>query len=281
MKVLITGCKGMLGTDLMKVFGNTHEIIGVDVQDFDITDPVITQSSIKNIRPDVIVHPAAYTDVDGCEANIETAFKVNALGARNIAAASNEIGASMVYISTDYVYDGEKSSPYFEYDSTNPQSIYGKSKLEGENFVKALCKKHYIARTSWLYGRNGKNFVKTMINLSKERKELSIVNDQVGSPTYTIDLASSLLELISKPAYGTYHITNSDYCSWYEFTKNIFEIANITGIEIKPITTKQLNRPAPRPKNSVLEKFYLKLNGYSLLRSYKTAVGEYIRAIKE
>lgn len=277
MKVLLTGAKGMLGTDIRKVFKDRHEIIGVDVQDFDITDIEMSMEYIKRLRPDVVIHPAAYTDVDGCEANSDTAFKVNAVGARNIAAAAAETGASMVYISTDYVYDGEKQSPYFEYDKTNPLSIYGKSKLEGENFVRSMCPKSYILRTSWLFGKNGKNFVKTMLELARTKKELAIVEDQIGAPTYTVDLAGAILNIISKPAYGTYHVTNEEHCSWYEYARQIFEIANVTGVDVRPIKTEELARPAPRPKNSVLEKFYLKLNGYDKLRPYKEAVEDYIK----
>lgn len=279
MKILVTGRHGMLGSDVVKVFSGEHEVIGTGREDFDITDSKASLEYIKGIKPQLVINCAAYTDVDGCEKNIDTAFKVNALGARNIAAACNEIDAAMVQISTDYVYDGEKATPYYEYDNTNPLGIYGKSKLEGENFVKAVCKKHYIVRTSWLFGENGKNFVKTMLTLAKDRKEFTVVNDQVGSPTYTEDLAKALLELVSKPAYGTYHITNSNFCSWYDFAKFIFETASIKDVEVKPITTEELGRPAPRPKNSVLEKFYLSLNGYSPLRSYKEAVKEYIERV--
>lgn len=279
MKILVTGSNGMLGSDIVKIFEKYHEVFGVTKQDFDITDINASIEYIKNIKPDVIIHCAAYTNVDGCESNIDIAYTVNALGTRNIAIACNEINASMVYISSDYVYDGNKNSPYYEYDIPNPMSVYGKSKLEGENFVKSLCKKHYIVRTSWLFGKNGNNFVKTMLNLAKDKKIISVVNDQVGSPTYTEDLAKALLQLISKPAYGTYHITNEDFCSWYDLTKYIFEVANVTGVKVIPITTEELNRPAPRPKNSRLEKFYLRLNKYNVLRSYKDAVREYISTI--
>lgn len=279
MKILVTGSNGMLGSDIVKIFEKDHEVFGVTKQDFDITDINASIEYIKNIKPDVIIHCAAYTNVDGCESNIDIAYTVNALGTRNIAITCNEVNASMVYISSDYVYDGNKNSPYYEYDIPNPMSVYGKSKLEGENFVKSLCKKHYIVRTSWLFGKNGNNFIKTMLNLAKDKKIISVVNDQVGSPTYTEDLAKALLQLISKPAYGTYHITNEDFCSWYDLTKYIFEVANVTGVKVIPITTEELNRLAPRPKNSRLEKFYLRLNKYNVLRSYKDAVREYISTI--
>jgi dTDP-4-dehydrorhamnose reductase len=279
MKILITGCTGMLGTDLMKACTSAHGAAGVGSKDFDITDLKSTVDFIRSCKPDTIIHSAAYTDVDGCESNVDKAFKANALGARNIAIAAREVNASVAYISTDYVYDGTKTSPYFEYDAVNPLSVYGRSKLEGENFIKSLAGKYYIIRTSWLFGKNGKNFVRTMLELSKTRDELNIVNDQIGSPTYTTDLAIALKQLVESRCYGTYHLTNSEHCSWFDFAKEIFEIAGITHIKLNPVTTEEYARPAPRPKNSVLEKFYWKLNGFQELRSYKDAVSEYIKGL--
>ncbi|HYF84128.1 MAG TPA: dTDP-4-dehydrorhamnose reductase [Clostridia bacterium] len=276
MKVLITGCTGMLGSDLVKACSSTHEVVGTCSEDFDITSLKETQDYIKHIKPDVIIHSAAFTDVDGCESNIDKAFVINALGTRNIALAANEVNASVAYISTDYVYDGTKDSPYFEYDTVNPLSIYGKSKLEGENFIKSLKGRFYIIRTSWLFGNNGKNFVKTMLELSKTKDTLNIVNDQIGSPTYTPDLAEAINELIMSERYGIYHITNSGYCSWFDFAREIFKFAGIDHMNLEAITTETLGRPAPRPRNSRLEKFYWKLNGFEELRSYKEAVAEYI-----
>ncbi len=276
MKVLVTGSKGMLGTDITEVFSKTHEVVGVDSSDFDITDLCSTLNEIKKLKPDVVIHTAAFTDVDRCEIEIENALKINSLGTRNVAVACEEVGSAIVYISTDYVFDGAKNSPYFEFDSTNPLSIYGRSKVEGENFVKSICRKHYVVRTSWLFGRNGKNFVRTMLKLAKENKAISVVDDQTGSPTYTYDLAQALLQLIQKPAYGTYHITNEGYCTWYDFANLIFDIVGAQDIKIRPISSEEFGRPATRPKNSRLEKLYLRLNGYSLLRSYKDSVKEYI-----
>lgn len=279
MRILVTGSRGMLGSDVVSVLAEEHDVIGVNSRDFDITEKDITIEFIKKIKPELIIHSAAYTDVDGCEKNMDKAFKVNALGARNIAIATQEMNAAMLYVSSDYVYDGQKETPYFEYDRTNPLSIYGKSKLEGENFVKSIVNKHFIIRTSWLFGKNGKNFVKTMLELSKTKDSLNIVDDQIGSPTYTYDLAKAIKLLVESGCYGTYHLTNSEYCSWYDFTKNIYEIANIGHVRLNPITTEELGRPAPRPKNSRLEKFYWKLNEFTELRSYKEAVEEYIREL--
>lgn len=278
-KILVTGASGMLGSDLVKVCSSEHDTKGVSSVDFDITNLTNTVEYIWNVKPDVIIHPAAYTDVDGCERDVDKAFKVNALGARNIALAAREVNAPVAYISTDYVYDGMKTSPYFEYDAVNPLGVYGKSKLEGENFIKAFTEKYYIIRTSWLFGKNGKNFVKTMLELSKTKDTLTIVNDQIGSPTYTPDLAKAIKVLIESECYGTYHLTNSDHCSWFDFAKEIFETAGITHMKLNPVTTEEFARPAPRPKNSRLEKFYWKLNGFQELRSYKDAVEEYINGL--
>lgn len=279
MRILINGSSGMLGSDLVAACKCDHEVTGTNTDIFDITDIERTVNFVRVSRPDVIIHSAAYTDVDGCESNIEKAFGVNAIGARNIAVAAREVNASVAYISTDYVYDGTKTAPYFEYDAVNPLSIYGKSKLEGENFVRAFAGKYYIIRTSWLFGNAGKNFVRTMLELAKTRDSLSIVNDQIGSPTYTPDLAAAIKRLVESGCYGTYHLTNSEHCSWFDFAKLIFETAGITHMKLNPVTTEEFARPAPRPKNSVLEKFYWKLNGFEELRSYKEAVREYINGL--
>ncbi|MDP4092279.1 MAG: dTDP-4-dehydrorhamnose reductase [Bacillota bacterium] len=279
MRVLITGCNGMLGKDIEEIFNSKHNISGINSNILDITDRGRTINYIKNSNPDIVIHTAAYTDVDRCEMDIENAFKVNALGTRNIAIACNEINVPVVYISSDYVYDGYKSTPYYEYDLTNPINVYGRSKLEGENFIKSICSKFFIVRTSWLYGQNGKNFINSILKMAKDKNEISIVFDQVGSPTYTRDLAESLLELISASDYGTYHITNEDYCSWYDLARFVLlDYLKLKNIKLEPITSEQLDRPAARPKNSRLEKFYLRLNGYTQLRSYKEAVVDYLRS---
>ncbi|HDN94951.1 MAG TPA: dTDP-4-dehydrorhamnose reductase, partial [Nitrospirae bacterium] len=219
MKIALTGSDGMLGHDIQKVFTDV-ELINFTLHDFDITDLDRTLSAIKEARPDYLIHPAAYTDVDGCEKDPETAYQVNAIGAKNVATACEEIGCPVLYISTDYVFDGTKEEPYIESDAPNPLNEYGLSKLKGERFVSSLTDSFYIVRTSWLYGKNGRNFVEIISRLLPEKDEIRVVNDQTGSPTYTYDLALKLRELIGK-GYGTYHITNSSKCSWYEFALEI------------------------------------------------------------
>lgn len=278
MKVMIIGHKGMLGTDLMKCFEGQVNLVGVDINDLDITNLDQTIQTLADVMPNVVINSAAYTDVDGCEQNLELAFKVNATGARNIAIACKRIGAAMVQISTDYVFDGKKGEAYKEFDRTNPLSIYGKSKLAGENYVKDILDKFYIVRTSWLYGMNGKNFVTTMLGLTTKMKELNVVNDQIGSPTYTPDLAQAILKLIQKPTYGTFNITNRGHCSWYQYAKEIFAIAGV-DLKVNAITTEELNRPAPRPNYSVLDNFCWKLEGYAPLRTYTEALKEYMNKL--
>lgn len=280
MKILVTGARGMLGTDLMTVLRERHEVVGMDIEELDITDINQTLGILRENNPDVVINCAAYTNVDGCESNEELAYRVNAIGPRNIAVACNDIGAAMVHISTDYVFPGNSSKPYREDDSVGPKSVYGLSKLAGEGNVRSLCTRHFIVRTSWLFGVNGPNFVKTMLRLAKENLELSVVNDQTGSPTYTPDLAAALADLITQPVYGTYHLTNSGTCTWYQFTREILDEAGITGVEVKPITTEELNRPAPRPAYSVMDNLNWRLNGFLPLRHYRESLKDYLAADK-
>ncbi len=280
MKVLIIGAEGMLGHDLVDVLGDENEISTTTIYTLDITDIDKTVKTIKEINPDVVVHAAAFTDVNGCESNQDTAYNVNVLGTRNVAVASSQADSALVYISTDYVFDGEKGSSYHEYDQPNPLSVYGKTKYLGEVYIRDILNKFYIVRTSWLYGFHGNNFVTTMLNLAKTNDTLSVVNDQIGSPTYTLDLANAIAELIKKPRYGIYHITNSDSCSWYEYACEIFDMAGI-DIEVKPVTTEEYPQPAPRPKYSVLENYNWKMEGLKEIRSYKEALKDYMKLLEE
>jgi dTDP-4-dehydrorhamnose reductase len=278
MKVLIIGSEGMLGHDLVDTLSINNEVSSTTIDTLDITDITKTIQTVNEINPDVLVHAAAYTNVDGSESNSDLAYKVNALGTRNVAVACQEAGCAMVYICTDYVFDGKKGSSYYEYDQTNPLSVYGKTKLAGELYIRDTLNKFYITRTSWLYGFHGPNFVTTMLNLAKTNDNISIVNDQIGSPTYTVDLANAITQLINKPVYGIYHITNSEHCSWYEFAKQIFDNAGV-NIDLNPVTTEEFSRPATRPKYSVLENYNWKMEGFPKMRSYKQALRDYMKLL--
>lgn len=278
MKILIIGSEGMLGHDLVDILSIENEISTTTIHTLDITDINKTIETVKKKNPDVVVHAAAFTDVDGSESNPDLAYKVNALGTRNVAVACREAGIALVYISTDYVFDGTRGSSYYEYDQTNPLSVYGKTKHLGETYVRDILNKFYIIRTSWLYGFHGPNFVTTMLNLAETMKTISVVNDQIGSPTYTVDLAKSIAELIKKPRYGIYHITNSEHCSWYDYALDIFDIAGVE-IEVKPVSTEEFPRPAPRPQYSVLENYNWKMEGLPKIRSYKKALREYMELL--
>ena len=229
---------------------------------------------ITSEKPQVIINCAAYTNVDACEANENTAFTVNAVGARNLSAAAYHIGSKILQVSTDYVFDGSGYTPKREFDKTNPSSVYGRSKELGEILVRQTNPRHFIVRTAWLYGQ-GNNFVRTMLKLAIEKNEISVVNDQFGSPTSTVDLARSIINLVNTNSFGTYHGTCEGQCSWYDFAKRIFEIKGL-DIKVIPITSEELNRPAPRPKYSVLDNFMLKLIGLNTFRNWEEAIKEYL-----
>lgn len=247
--ILVVGAKGMLGRDLMALLG--ADARGVDIEDIDITSMESVQKVLVTLKPRVVVNAAAYTDVDGCESNQEMAMQVNGEGVAHLALISKEIGAKLVQISTDYVFDGGKGSPYREDDPTCPLSLYGESKLAGEMNA-CFNPDHLIVRTQWLYGLHGKNFVETMLRLAGEKKELSVVDDQIGSPTWTVDLSLAIKALIDKGCSGTYHAANGGFCSWNEFARAIFAEAGM-GITVNPMSTAELGRPAPRPLYSTLD----------------------------
>jgi dTDP-4-dehydrorhamnose reductase len=278
MKVLITGCRGQLGLELVKQLlkrKRAYNIIETDIHNLDITSQPYVFSLVEDEKPDIIINCAAYTNVDACEQDEYTAFRVNAIGAQNLSAAAYKTGARIMQVSTDYVFDGEVDIPRKEYDTINPQSCYGRSKALGEKLVKETNPRHYIVRTAWLYGE-GNNFVKTMLKLAKDRNEINVVNDQIGSPTSTVDLAHSMIDLLDTESYGTYHGTCEGCCSWYDFAKKVFKIKGI-DIKVKPITTEQLNRPANRPKYSVLDNYMLKLIGLNTFRYWEDALRDYLK----
>ncbi len=273
MRIALTGPDGMLGHDIRNVFAD-NELIGLALHDLDITDLDNTVSAIKRIRPDYLIHTAAYTDVDGSELDPEKAYLVNGTGTRNVTMACEEAGCPIIYISSDYVFDGTKKEPYSEWDAPNPINRYGISKLMGERFVSSLTNRFYIVRTSWLYGKNGKNFVDTITRLLPEKEEINVVDDQTGSPTFTYDLAVKLKELVGR-GYGIYHITNSSYCSWYEFASGIAGLKS-SKTRIKPVTSDKFSRPARRPAFSALDNTMLRLEGIRQPRHWKEALKHYM-----
>lgn len=283
MKLLVTGAAGQLGTDVVSLFCKAgHVVIACDRDMLNITDLSACFMTLNEQRPDAIIHCAAYTAVDLAEQEMDAAYTVNAVGTRNMVVASERIGAKFCYISTDYVFDGSSENPYHEYDNTNPQTIYGKSKLAGENLVQNLSSAYFIVRTSWVYGLHGKNFVKTMLRLGAEKPELKVVNDQLGSPTYTVDLARFLLELIQTEKYGVYHASNTGSCTWHEFAETIFaEAENISGrtytVRVNPCTTEEFPLPAPRPRNSVMEHISIRTNGLTDLRPWREGLSDFLR----
>ena len=279
MKILITGSDGMLGHDLADVLKGKHELILTTSKTLDITDKNHVIDFVSSQKPDMLINAAAYTDVDGCEKNQELAYSVNGEGVRNLAMACKKIGCGLVHISTDYVFNGENTRPWVEDDETGPISVYGKSKLEGEKAICEILDKYFILRTAWLYGVNGRNFPKTMLELAEDHSKITVVYDEVGTPTYTLDLAQAISKLIETDCYGIYHLTNSGSCSWCEFARYIFEIAG-ADIEVVPVTADEFARPAPRPSYSVLENRNWVENGFEPLRNYTEAIKEYIELIR-
>lgn len=280
MKVLVTGINGQLGYDVVKELQKRKiEYIAAGRSEFDITDFDATRKFIKESMPDVVIHCAAYTAVDLAEDETEKAFAVNAEGTKFIAEACREIDAKMIYISTDYVFNGKGDKPYEVDDEKGPLGIYGKSKLKGEEYVLDILKKYFIVRISWVFGINGKNFIKTMLRVGKDRDEVSVVSDQIGSPTYTADLAVLLCDMAETDKYGTYHATNEGYCSWAEFAEKIFEIAGYKT-KVKFISSDEYPSRAKRPMNSRLSKKSLDEEGFSRLPAWEDALERYINELK-
>ncbi len=256
MKILVTGANGMFGQDLCPILEDADfvdEVIETDIETLDITNELQVKSFIKEENPDIVIHCAAYTNVDKAENEQELAEKINVQGTENIAKACKSADAILVLISTDYVFDGEKKEKYLTDDKPNPINVYGRTKFEAEKVVQKICDKYYIVRTSWLYGHHGKNFVETMLNLAKENKEIKVVDNQTGCPTWTVDLSEALTDLLEEnPQYGIYHICGSGETSWYNFAKEIFKIAN-TNANLIPCKDYEYNAKAKRPNYSVLE----------------------------
>ena len=275
MKVLVTGVKGQLGYDVVKDLKKRgHEPIGVDREEMDLMNNDAIREFIMNTRPEAIIHCAAYTAVDKAEEDVEVCYQVNAEATKVIAECAKELDITLIYISTDYVFDGTKEGDYVETDLPNPINVYGASKLLGEQYVQQLLEKYYIVRISWVFGENGNNFIKTMRRLGSERDELNIIHDQVGSPTYTADLAPLLVDMMETNKYGIYHATNEGTCSWFEFANEIFKQSNME-VKTNPITTDQYPTVAKRPMNSKMSKEKLIRNGFRTLSNWKDSVFEY------
>ena len=279
MRILVTGVKGQLGYDVMNELAKRgHTGIGVDVEEMDITDAAKVEQVIKASDVEAVIHCAAYTAVDAAEDNVEICHKINAEGTENIAKVCKELDLKMIYISTDYVFNGEGTRPWEPDDEREPLNVYGQAKYEGELAVEKYLEKYYIVRIAWVFGVNGKNFIKTMLNLSETHDELSVVNDQIGSPTYTYDLARLLVDMVETDKYGRYHATNEGLCTWYEFATEIFRQAG-KEITVHPVTSDQFPSKARRPHNSRMSKDKLEANGFDRLPTWQDALNRYLKAI--
>jgi len=280
MKVLVTGAKGQLGTDLMNELAKRGiEGIGVDVQEMDITDAEACRRVIKNSGADAVIHCAAYTAVDAAEDNVDLCRRINGEGTRNVAQACKEADVKLMDISTDYVFDGQGTRPWEPDDERHPLNVYGQTKYEGELAVEELSDKYFIVRIAWVFGVAGKNFIKTMLRLGKERGAVSVVDDQIGSPTYTYDLARLLVDMIQTDKYGRYHATNEGLCSWYEFAKEIFRQAGM-DVPVTPVSSDAFPAKATRPSNSRLNKDKLSENGFERLPAWQDALGRFLKEIE-
>ncbi|MCD6153296.1 MAG: dTDP-4-dehydrorhamnose reductase [Syntrophobacterales bacterium] len=279
MKILVLGHTGMLGSDIVNMLILSHEVMGKNSKDFDISSLEDCRRIIGETAPDVVINATAYTNVDGCESEKDKCFSINAEGVKNVAVSCRDRGIKIVHFSTDYVFDGEKESPYVENDLCNPVSAYGQSKLQGELYLKELSNNYILIRTAWLYGKNGKNFVNTILEKAKNKQILEVVDDQTGSPTYTIDLASAVNLLIEGDHAGTFHLTNRGTCNWYQFTLKILEYANKADVEVRPIKSDKLQRKAPRPYYSVFSCRKFTEVTKRTMRYWQIALKDYINRV--
>ena len=276
-KIIVTGANGQLGraVNLQYADSTEYELINTDVEELDITSIDKVMEFVRDVRPYAVINCAAYTAVDACEKEEDLAFRINALGARNLSIAAGETGAKLMHVSTDYVFDGNGIRPYRETDPTGPQGAYGRTKLAGENIVREFCSRHYIVRTAWLYG-DGKNFVKTMLRLSETNDKVRVVMDQVGSPTSAGELAKAIAYLLPTENYGLFHGTCEGDCSWAEFTKEIFRLAGKSTV-VEAITSEEYGAAAKRPAYSILENYMLKMTTDFMFADWHDAIAEYIR----
>ncbi|MBI4880108.1 MAG: dTDP-4-dehydrorhamnose reductase [Planctomycetes bacterium] len=278
--LLITGANGMLGSELRSLAAPRREVICTDIAEMDVTDLAAVREVFAANRPSVVVHGGALTDVDGCETDPDRAFRVNALGTRNVALAAAEQGAPVLYVSTDYVFDGRATRPYVEFDPVGPRSVYGASKLAGERFVRELAAgRFWIVRTQWVYGFRGKNFVDTILAAARAGKPLRVVDDQIGCPTWARDLARGVLAIIDQdPGYGTYHCSSRGSCSWFAFAGEILRMAGVAPVSLEPMPSSELDRAAPRPAYSVLRNYMLEQTIGDLMPPWQEALAGYLAA---
>lgn len=275
MRVLITGAGGQLGRDLVAAYDD-HDVVGLPHAELDIGDEHAVTTAVERIRPELVLNAAAFTRVDACEDDPEPAWRANAAGPWCLASACAARDVPLVHVSTDYVFDGTSPRPYTEFDSTNPQSVYGRTKAAGELLVRQHTDRHFIVRTSWLHAVNGGNFLSTMLRLGRGRDEVRVVHDQRGSPTFTFDLAPAVRALVETGRYGTYHLTNSGTCTWFELATTAFERAGVT-VTCEPIDTATFGAPAPRPANSVLDNRMARMAGLAPLPSWEDALDRWLR----
>ena len=280
MKVLVTGVKGQLGYDVVRELQKRgHETVGVDIDEMDITDAAAVERVMTEVQPDAVIHCSAYTAVDRAEEDTEICRRVNVDGTENIAKICKKLDCKMLYLSTDYIFSGDGERPWEPDDEASPLNAYGQSKYDGELALKKYVEKYFIVRISWVFGINGNNFIKTMLRLGRENGAVKVVDDQIGSPTYTYDLARLLVDMIESDRYGAYHATNEAICSWYEFAKEIFRAAGMDNVSVTPVKSGEFPVKAKRPKNSRMSKEKLVTNGFSLLPAWQDAVARYIKEL--
>lgn len=281
MKVLVTGINGQLGHDVMgELKKRGHEAVGVDIEEMDITDAECVKKVMTQTAPEAVIHCSAYTAVDRAEEEVELCRQVNAEGTKNVAEVCAGLDCKLLYLSTDYIFSGEGERPWEPGDEPDPLNIYGLTKFEGEQEIKSRMDKYFIVRISWVFGVNGNNFIKTMLRLGRENGAVRVVDDQIGSPTYTYDLAVLLVDMIETEKYGEYHASNEGTCSWYEFAKEIFAAAGMNEVEVTPVSSEEFPAKAKRPKNSRMSKEKLVKNGFNKLPSWQDAVKRYVPLVQ-
>jgi dTDP-4-dehydrorhamnose reductase len=281
MKILVTGGKGMLGGDFCRLAARKHQLTATDIDELDVCNAQQLMEAISSLRPQVVVHLAAMTDVDRCETEVETAYRINAVGTRNVAVAAHRFGAELVYVSTASIFDGKRKEPYNEFDPPGPISIYARSKYQGELFVRTHCLRHYIVRAGWLFGggiETDKKFVGKIIRLAQQKKSIKVVHDKIGTPTFSRDLSEGILKLIESGLYGTYHMGNLGACSRLDYARHIIKTAGI-DCELLPCTSEEYPLPAHRPDMEAVDNLMLRLTGLHSMRPWQEALTEYVRTL--